>query len=104
MSRWESLQHETTAVVRLAAPVAMVQVGMMLMGVVDAMMLGALVSISTNRADLGVSSADRLSVSGVFITGFGTFFSNFGGGCTGAFGSMGNDDDSRRGCCCSCCD
>ncbi len=40
MSRWSLLKRETVAVVRLATPVALVQIGMMLMGTVDAMMLG----------------------------------------------------------------
>lgn len=40
MNRWPLLKHEAVAVVRLATPVALVQIGMMLMGTVDAMMLG----------------------------------------------------------------
>jgi multidrug resistance protein, MATE family len=40
MSRADRLRQELSATVRLAAPVAFVQLGAMLMGVVDAMMLG----------------------------------------------------------------
>ncbi len=40
MSRWTLLQREAVAVFRLATPVVLVQIGMMLMGTVDAMMLG----------------------------------------------------------------
>ncbi len=40
MRRFPLLEREALAVVRLATPVALVQVGMMLMGTVDAMMLG----------------------------------------------------------------
>jgi MATE family multidrug resistance protein len=40
MSRTDRLRRELSAVARLAAPVALVQLGAMLMGVVDAMMLG----------------------------------------------------------------
>ena len=40
MSRWTLLKRETVAVVRLATPVVLVQIGMMMMGTVDAMMLG----------------------------------------------------------------
>ncbi len=40
MNRWPLLKREAVAVVRLATPVALVQIGMMLMGTVDAMMLG----------------------------------------------------------------
>lgn len=55
MSRWASLQHETAAVVRLATPVALVQVGMMLMGVVDAMMLGRHSELALAAGALGNS-------------------------------------------------
>ncbi len=40
MNRWTLLKREIVAVARLATPVVLVQVGMMLMGTVDAMMLG----------------------------------------------------------------
>lgn len=40
MNRWPLLKREAVAVVRLATPVVLVQIGMMLMGTVDAMMLG----------------------------------------------------------------
>ncbi len=40
MSRWPHLKREAVAVARLATPVVLVQIGMMLMGTVDAMMLG----------------------------------------------------------------
>jgi MATE family multidrug resistance protein len=40
MSRNDRLRQELSAAVRLAAPVALVQLGVMLMGVVDTMMLG----------------------------------------------------------------
>ncbi len=40
MTRWPLLEREAIAVVRLATPVVLVQIGMMLMGTVDAMMLG----------------------------------------------------------------
>jgi MATE family, multidrug efflux pump len=40
MSRWILLQREAVAVARLATPVVLTQLGMMLMGTVDAMMLG----------------------------------------------------------------
>ena len=40
MSRTERMRQELSAAVRLAAPVALVQLGLMLMGVVDTMMLG----------------------------------------------------------------
>jgi len=42
MSRFASLRAELSAAARLAAPVALVQLGMMLMGVVDTIMLGHL--------------------------------------------------------------
>ncbi len=40
MNRWPLLKREINAVLRLATPVVLVQIGMMLMGTVDAMMLG----------------------------------------------------------------
>ena len=40
MTRWTLLQREAVAVARLATPVVLTQLGMMLMGTVDAMMLG----------------------------------------------------------------
>ena len=40
MDRYAPLRTELAAATRLAAPVALVQLGMMLMGVVDTMMLG----------------------------------------------------------------
>ncbi len=55
MSRWTQLKHELTAVVRLAAPVVLVQVGMMLMGVVDAMMLGRHSELALAAGALGNS-------------------------------------------------
>ncbi len=40
MNRWFLLKRETIAVFRLATPVVLVQLGLMMMGTVDAMMLG----------------------------------------------------------------
>ena len=48
-------QREVVAVVRLAAPVVTVQVGMMLMGVVDSMMLGRLSGTALAASALGNS-------------------------------------------------
>jgi MATE family, multidrug efflux pump len=42
MTRYDSFRTELSAAARLAAPVALVQLGMMLMGVVDTIMLGHL--------------------------------------------------------------
>ena len=55
MSRWALLQKESTAVARLAAPVVLVQVGMMFMGVVDAMMLGRHSELALAAGALGNS-------------------------------------------------
>ncbi|MEM7352447.1 MAG: MATE family efflux transporter [Acidobacteriota bacterium] len=55
MSRWSLLRHEADAVVRLAAPVVLVQVGMMLMGTVDAMMLGRHSELALAAGALGNS-------------------------------------------------
>lgn len=55
MSRWTLIKHEAAAVVRLATPVVMVQVGMMLMGVVDAMMLGRHSELALAAGALGNS-------------------------------------------------
>ena len=55
MSRWLLLRQEAAAVVRLATPVVMVQVGMMLMGTVDAMMLGRHSELALAAGALGNS-------------------------------------------------
>ena len=55
MSRWTQLEHEAAAVVRLAAPVVLVQVGMMFLGVVDAMMLGRHSELALAAGALGNS-------------------------------------------------
>ncbi len=55
MSRWTLLKRETLAVVRLATPVALVQIGMMLMGTVDAMMLGRHSAVALAAGALGNS-------------------------------------------------
>ncbi len=57
MDRWALLQREIVAVAKLAAPVVVVQVGMMLMGVVDAMMLGRHSELSLAAGALGNSVA-----------------------------------------------
>src|SRR6266852_2860043 len=46
MTRFDRLRDETAATFRLAVPVAAVQLGMMLMGVVDTMMLGHLSAVA----------------------------------------------------------
>ncbi len=53
MIRLDSLRTELAAVARLATPVALVQVGMMLMGVVDTMMLGRLSAQALAAGALG---------------------------------------------------
>ncbi len=53
MIRFDSLRSELAAAARLAAPVALVQVGMMLMGVVDTMMLGHLSAQALAAGALG---------------------------------------------------
>lgn len=55
MSRWALLRQEAVAVVRLATPVVLVQVGMMLMGIVDAMMLGRHSELALAAGALGNS-------------------------------------------------
>lgn len=52
---WSRLRREIRAVVRLAAPVVSVQVGLMLMGVVDSMMLGRLSGTALAASALGNS-------------------------------------------------
>ncbi len=52
---WDLLRDEARAVVRLAAPVVLVQIGMMLMGVVDAMMLGRHSELALAAGALGNS-------------------------------------------------
>lgn len=56
------LLHEVKAVLRLATPVAISQVGMMLMGVVDSMMLGRLSAEALAAGALGNSISIGLSV------------------------------------------
>jgi MATE family multidrug resistance protein len=53
MSRYAALRTELAAAARLAAPVALVQVGTMLMGVVDTMMLGHLSAQALAAGALG---------------------------------------------------
>jgi multidrug resistance protein, MATE family len=53
MSRYAALRTELAAATRLAAPVALVQVGTMLMGVVDTMMLGHLSAQALAAGALG---------------------------------------------------
>jgi MATE family multidrug resistance protein len=53
MPRLDSLRAELSAAARLAAPVALVQLGMMLMGVVDTMMLGHLSANALAAGALG---------------------------------------------------
>ncbi len=60
--RWERLRAELRAVVRLAAPVILVQVGQMLMGVVDTMMLGRVSELALAAGALGNSVAFGLVV------------------------------------------
>ncbi len=55
MNRWARLRHEAVAVVHLATPVVLTQVGMMLMGVVDAMMLGRHSELALAAGALGNS-------------------------------------------------
>ena len=55
MTRWTRWQRESVAVLRLAAPVVLTQVGMMLMGVVDAMMLGRHSELALAAGALGNS-------------------------------------------------
>jgi MATE family, multidrug efflux pump len=53
MTRFDRLRDELAAALRLAAPVAAVQLGMMLMGVVDTMMLGHLSANALAAGALG---------------------------------------------------
>lgn len=53
MTRFDGLRTELAAAVRLAVPVALVQVGFMLMGVVDTMMLGHLSARALAAGALG---------------------------------------------------
>ena len=53
MTRTDLLRQELAAAARLAAPVALVQLGMMLMGVVDTMMLGHLSAEALAAGALG---------------------------------------------------
>ncbi len=55
MSRWALLKKESVAVLRLATPVVLVQVGMMFMGVVDTMMLGRHSELALAAGALGNS-------------------------------------------------
>ncbi len=55
MNRWPLLTREAVAVIRLATPVVMVQIGMMLMGAVDAMMLGRHSELALAAGALGNS-------------------------------------------------
>lgn len=65
MNRTDRMRQELSATVRLAAPVVLVQVGLMLMGVIDTMMLGHLSAEALAAGALG-------HISTVFLLIFGT--------------------------------
>lgn len=65
MNRTDRLRQELSATLRLAAPVVLVQVGLMLMGVVDTMMLGHVSAEALAAGALG-------HISTVFLLIFGT--------------------------------
>jgi multidrug resistance protein, MATE family len=65
MSRNDRLRQELSAAVRLAAPVVLVQVGIMLMGVVDTMMLGHVSAEALAAGALG-------HIATIFLLIFGT--------------------------------
>jgi len=67
MSRTDRLRQELSATVRLAAPVVLVQLGAMLMGVVDAMMLGRV-----SAAALAAGALGNISTFPFLIFGAGT--------------------------------
>ncbi len=62
MSRWTLLKREALAVARLATPVVLVQIGMMLMGTVDTMMLGRHSALALAAGALGNSVGFGLTV------------------------------------------
>ncbi len=64
MSRTDRLRQEISATVRLAAPVVLVQLGLMLMGVVDSMMLGHLSAGALAAGALGNISTFFLLILG----------------------------------------
>jgi MATE family multidrug resistance protein len=64
MSRNDRLRQELSAAARLAAPVALVQLGSMLMGVVDAMMLGRVSAQALAAGALGNISTFPLLIFG----------------------------------------
>jgi len=65
MTRTDRLRQELSAAVRLAAPVVLVQLGLMLMGVVDTMMLGHLSAEALAAGALG-------HIATIFLLIFGT--------------------------------
>lgn len=67
MSRTDRLRQELSAAVRLAAPVALVQVGLMLMGVVDTIMLGHLSATALAAGTLGHIASIPLLIFGAGI-------------------------------------
>jgi MATE family multidrug resistance protein len=67
MSRTDRLRQELSAAVRLAAPVALVQLGVMLMGVVDAMMLGRVSAEALAAGALGNISTFPLLIFGAGV-------------------------------------
>ena len=66
MNRFDRLRRELAAATRLAAPVALVQLGLMAMGVVDTMMLGHLSAQALAAGALG-----HISTVGLLILGAG---------------------------------
>jgi MATE family multidrug resistance protein len=67
MSRTDRLRQELSATVRLAVPVTLVQLGVMLMGVVDAMMLGHLSAAALAAGALGNISTFPLLIFGAGV-------------------------------------
>lgn len=67
MSRTDRLRQELSATVRLAAPAALVQLGVMLMGVVDAMMLGRVSAEALAAGALGNIATFPLLIFGAGI-------------------------------------
>ena len=67
MSRTDRLRQELSAAVRLAAPVALVQVGLMLMGVVDTIMLGHLSATALAAGTLGHIASIPLLIFGAGV-------------------------------------
>lgn len=65
--RWQLLRDETAAVLRLAVPVVVVQLGMMLMGTVDTMMLGRV-----SAEALAAGSLGNGFTLGILVLPFGT--------------------------------